>query len=160
MKKLLIFAVALIGVLCFVSCEKKHSSRGGGSSSGSSEPIKTSYWSATLSSGESFYIGIEGLTKEDKDDLPSELKKCTNTLDGYIVSPEHPIYSAQLNGVAYQAKNQIIVEGYVRQNGSGDIEVPDIYEYDGNSLNCTLNNGETVQFTEITKEEYDAAEKF
>ncbi len=154
MKKLLIFAVALVGVLCFSACENNENGLGT-----SYEPIPTSYWLATLSDGSLFSIGIQELTKEDKDDLPSDLRKCTNEIEAHIASSDHPIYSSQLlNGLSYWENNQIIIESYIRDNG--EFEVPKIYNYDGNSLSCTLEeNGETVQFTQITKEEYDDTQK-
>ncbi len=161
MKKLLIFTVALAGVLCFASCEKKHSSRGGGSSGGLSRTIETSYWRATLSNGYLFYVGIEELTEEDKNNAPFEFNdKYTNTFTAEIQDSNDPYYNgmpeAQLSGVAYKENNQIIVQSIV---SGGGIDIPKIYDYDGKNLSCVV-DGDTVQFAEITEDEWYSGTEF
>ncbi len=136
MKKSSIFIVPLVSVLCFSSCEKNDLEKS------KSEPIKTSYWKATLSNGYLFYVGIEELTKEYKKYHPiKDMDKYTNAFIKEITD-ERGLQMSKSFGMAYKDKNQIITSR------------SDVYEYDGENLSCTY-EGETVQFAEITKEEYD-----
>ncbi len=137
MKKLSILMITFFSVLCLSSCQKDDSKNG------NSDAIETSYWKAVLNNGESFYVAIEEITAEDKEDAPIPFNdKYTNLLMAEIDG-----YSSV--GFAYRDNNHIQVVSLFEFGR----RFPETYDYNGTMLSCEY-DGEYAAFIKISEEQF------